>query len=86
MLLLAIGQNEGFANLIRRVHDFEDVGHRFGLLHLPESAPAVIGKQVQEYPSIRLLSALPTQDDVLLEFEVVLEHEVIDNHFPAGGK
>ncbi len=83
LLLLAIGEDKGLADLIGRVDDLEDVGHGFRLLHLLQSSPALISEQIQEDPAVGLLSALPAQDDILLELEVVLEHEVINNYFAA---
>lgn len=84
LLFLAVGQNEGLSNLIRSVYCLQDVGHRFRLIDLAQTAPVFVSKKIEEHPAIRLLSALSSEYDILLKFEIVLEHEVVDDHFTPG--
>lgn len=53
LLLLAVGQHEGLADLVRRVNGLEDARHRFRLFQFLEIALLLLlGEQVQKHPAV----------------------------------
>ena len=79
MLLLKIRQNKGLANFSRSVNRLENRCHWLGFLEFPDIVAALIlSEKIKEDFSIGFLTPIPAEDDVLFQFKIVFEHEVVD--------